>query len=67
MREELPASNTLTATGTDLIRVEGLTKLFPVGKSLFRGPTGYVHAVDDVSFELLRGDSLGLVGESGCG
>ena len=57
----------LPATGTDLVRVEGLTKLFPVGKSLFRGPTGYLHAVDDVSFELLRGESLGLVGESGCG
>ena len=60
-------SDGLTASGTDLIRVEGLTKLFPVGKGLFRGPTGYVHAVDDVSFELLRGESLGLVGESGCG
>ncbi len=63
----MPASDALTASGAELIRVEALTKLFPVSKGLFRGPTGYVHAVDDVSFELLRGKSLGLVGESGCG
>ena len=60
-------SDVFASPGTDLIRVEGLTKLFPVGKGLFRRPTGYLHAVDDVSFELLRGESLGLVGESGCG
>ncbi len=50
-----------------LIRAEKLSKLFPVSKSLFRGPRSFVHAVDEVSFELLSGESLGLVGESGCG
>ena len=57
--------------GTDgfapLIEVDGLTKRFPVSKGLFRKPTSFIHAVDDVSFRLGRGESLGFVGESGCG
>ena len=54
-------------TTTPLVQVEGLTKLFPVASSLFRRPKGYIHAVEDVSFDLFEGQSLGLVGESGCG
>ena len=50
-----------------LVEVDRLVKLFPVAGSLFRKPSGYVHAVDDVSFSISRGKSLGLVGESGCG
>ncbi|MFQ6030574.1 MAG: ATP-binding cassette domain-containing protein [Dehalococcoidia bacterium] len=50
-----------------LIKVEGLSKLFPASSSLLRGSQSFVHAVDDVSFELVPGESLGLVGESGCG
>ena len=50
-----------------LVAVEGLTKRFPVSKSLFRQPSSFIHAVDDVSFALAPGESLGLVGESGCG
>ena len=50
-----------------LVRVEGMTKLFPVGGGLLRGPTGYVHAVDEVDFEIIRRETLGLVGESGSG
>ena len=53
--------------GEPLVAVRGLTKLFPVGGHLFRKPTGFIHAVDDVSFQLAHGESLGLVGESGCG
>ena len=55
------------AEAPPLVRAEGLTKLFPVSRNIFRRPVSFVHAVDDVSFALGRGDSLGLVGESGCG
>ena len=50
-----------------LVKVENLTKLYPVQRGLFRKPTEFIHAVDDVSFEIAPGESLGLVGESGCG
>jgi oligopeptide transport system ATP-binding protein len=51
-----------------LLRVEGLTKHFPVERpGLFRRQRGTVHAVDDVSFELHPGETLGLVGETGSG
>ena len=56
------------ATGDGaLLTVQGLTKRFPIAANLFRKPTSFIHAVDDVSFRLDRGESLGLVGESGCG
>ncbi|MFC2149982.1 ABC transporter ATP-binding protein [Calditrichota bacterium] len=50
-----------------LIKVNNLKKLFPVRKGLFGKISGYVRAVDDVSFEIESGKTLGLVGESGCG
>ncbi len=50
-----------------LIAAENVVKLFPLSAGLFRRPTQFVHAVDDVSFRLYPGESLGLVGESGCG
>ena len=56
-----------TLSPETLVSVSGLTRLFPVGRGLFRRTTSFIHAVDDVSFDLDRGDSLGLVGESGCG
>ncbi|MGH8924721.1 MAG: ABC transporter ATP-binding protein [Acidimicrobiia bacterium] len=49
------------------IKVDGLRKLFPIGRGLFRKPTEFVHAVDGIDFEIGQGESLGLVGESGCG
>ena len=50
-----------------LLRVEGLTKHFPVKGGVFLRTQGHVHAADDVSFVLNEGETLGLVGESGCG
>jgi oligopeptide transport system ATP-binding protein len=50
-----------------LLEVKGLVKHFSVGGGLFGGPSGLVRAVDGVSFTLERGETLGLVGESGCG
>ena len=50
-----------------LLDVRNLVKRFPVRKGLMRRVVSQVHAVDDVSFTLGRGRTLGLVGESGCG
>ena len=60
-------AHTPAAASEHLVAVSGLTRQFPVGRSLFRRATSFIHAVDDLSFQLNRGDSLGLVGESGCG
>ena len=50
-----------------LLKVGNLTKHFPIQHGLFGGPAGYVRAVTNVSFEVGSGQTLGLVGESGCG
>jgi peptide/nickel transport system ATP-binding protein/oligopeptide transport system ATP-binding protein len=52
---------------TALLEVEGLVKHFVAERSLFGRPTGYVRAVDGVSFSVEAGKTLALVGESGCG
>ena len=50
-----------------LLKVEGLTKHFPITKGIFRRQVGAVKAVDGISFDIFKGETLGLVGESGCG
>jgi len=50
-----------------LLDVRGLKMHFPVKTGLFSGPKGYIYAVDGVDFQVKKGETLGLVGESGCG
>ena len=50
-----------------LIKVEGLKKYFPIQEGILKKTTGHVKAVDGVSFEVKRGETFSLVGESGCG
>ncbi len=54
-------------SASTLVGVEHVKQYFPVRKGLLNRTVGHVHAVDDVSFDLRRGETLGLVGESGCG
>jgi oligopeptide/dipeptide ABC transporter ATP-binding protein len=57
----------MTELPTPLLEVNGLKKYFPVRSGLFSRVSAWVKAVDDVSFHLRQGETLGLVGESGCG
>jgi peptide/nickel transport system ATP-binding protein len=53
--------------GEDLLAVSGLQKYFPITKGLLRRQVGAVKAVDGIDFAVRRGETLGVVGESGCG
>jgi peptide/nickel transport system ATP-binding protein len=57
----------VSSMGDALVEVEGLTKRFPVSTGVFSRRLGEVHAVEDVTFSVRRGETLGIVGESGCG
>jgi oligopeptide/dipeptide ABC transporter ATP-binding protein len=59
-----PAAN---SAGTTLLKVSGLEKHFPIIRGLLRRKVGAVQAVDGLDFTVRRGETLGLVGESGCG
>jgi peptide/nickel transport system ATP-binding protein/oligopeptide transport system ATP-binding protein len=56
-----------TPSSPPLLEIRHLKKYFPVRKGLLQRVVGNVHAVDDVSFAIQPGETLGLVGESGCG
>lgn len=55
------------ASSQQLLQVKNLTVVFPGKKNLFGKPLSYTKAVDSVSFDVMKGEVLGLVGESGCG
>ena len=55
------------AEPTPLLRVEGLSVHFPVYRGVFHRKVGAVRAVDGVTFDIFKGETMGLVGESGCG
>src|SRR5688572_29110617 len=57
----------MIAARQPLLRVSGLQKLFPIRKGFLKRTVGHVRAVDGVSFHIDEGETLGLVGESGCG
>src|SRR5512136_1825711 len=59
--------STLPPSSSVLLEVKNLRKYFPIQKGLIRRVVGNVRAVDDVSFVIREGETLGLVGESGCG
>ena len=58
---------TTVSTTEPLVRVQNLKKHFPITAGVFRRQVGTVKAVDGISFDLLPRETLGLVGESGCG
>ena len=67
MSEDKTAENTKNQQSDNILEVSHLKKYFPIKGGMFGKQVGAVKAVDDVSFTLKRGTTMGLVGESGCG
>jgi oligopeptide/dipeptide ABC transporter ATP-binding protein len=59
--------NPIRSNNSTILQVEELKKYFPVRRGLFQRISGWVKAVEDVSFQIEKGKTLGMVGESGCG
>ena len=66
-KNSVAADRTLPPDPDAILEVRHLRKTFPIGKGMTSGGLGEVIAVEDVSFKLKRGETLGIVGESGCG
>ncbi len=62
-----PVADTVDKRKTPILEVRNLTTRFDIRSGLFSRKTGAVHAVENVSFDLFQGETLSLVGESGCG
>ena len=60
-------TNAIDTNNTPVLQIRNLQTWFPVKKGLFGKAESYVKAVDEVSFDVYKGETLGLVGESGCG
>jgi len=67
IERKIPSQPSIHKTSTPLIQVDHLKVWYPAFKTLLGKPKQFIKAVDDVSFEVMQGETLGLVGESGCG
>jgi len=65
--EEIQEHNEELAKQKPILSIKNLKTYFPIKQGLFRRTVDYVNAVDDVSFDVYKGETVGLVGESGCG
>ena len=62
-----PQTSNLKPQTDNYLRVQNLSVWFPAQKTFFGSPRSYSKAVDDVTFDIIQGETMGLVGESGCG
>ena len=63
----IAATRAMSANGDEILRVEGLVKHFPIKAGVFKHTVGQIRAVDGVDLTVRNGETLGVVGESGCG